>query len=441
VISLQAIAEIFVAHMLNSVLAGIGLVLAAEIGLRLAGSKNSATRFMVWFAMLAAVVLLPILGFAGASGQGQGTSSGLVLSSRWAWGGLAAWGFIAAINLIRLGFGLAHVWKIRQDCEAVDASLVDSGLSDELAQFGSRRRVQLCVSDQVSTPTAIGLFRPAVVIPRWAMVELSPSELNTVVLHELAHLERWDDWTNLLQKVCKALFFFHPAVWWIESKLGLEREMACDDFVLAQTGNAHAYAECLVHLAERSFLRRGLALAQAAVSRVKDTSLRVMQILSKDRVNTGKQINWIPAAGLATVLAVAAGGVAAHAPSLISFSDPQQTVNVASSMANADAGMNRNWVVPAMATQESMAKLTPRKSTIEARRVRSLHKPTTMPTVEPQPVAAHEQPVMTAPAFMVVMQEQQVGNMTFITWKVTMVEVVFHPTPAQVKAQTPARIT
>ena len=65
------------------------------------------------------------------------------------------------------------------------------------------------------------------------MQELSTLELNAILLHELAHLRRRDDWTNLIQKIVGALLFFHPAVWWIEKKLALEREMACDDLVLA----------------------------------------------------------------------------------------------------------------------------------------------------------------------------------------------------------------
>ena len=98
------------------------------------------------------------------------------------------------------------------------------------------------------------------------------AELNSILIHELAHLERRDDWTNLAQKVLRALLFFHPAVWWVERQLSLEREMACDDVVLSRTANPRAYAECLVTVAERSLMRRGLALAQAAVSKMRQTT-------------------------------------------------------------------------------------------------------------------------------------------------------------------------
>jgi hypothetical protein len=180
--------------------------------------------------------------------------------------------------------------------------------------------VELCVSADLRVPTAVGFFKPSVVLPTWALAEFSPAELNAVLLHELAHLRRWDDWTNLAQKVVRAVFSFHPAVWFVENRLSLEREMACDDLVLSQTSNPRAYAECLVSLAEKNFLRRGVALAQAAVGRMRQTSLRVLQILDGRRskaVGIWKPAPWV-VAGFSVVCLVGAE----HAPRLVAFVDP-----------------------------------------------------------------------------------------------------------------------
>jgi len=149
--------------------------------------------------------------------------------------------------------------------------------------------------------------------------ELSADELKVVLLHEFAHLRRFDDWTNLLQKVVRTIFFFHPAVWWIEKKLSLEREMACDEVVLAQTENRQAYAECLVSLAEKSFVQRGLALAQAAIGRARDTSLRLARILDGNRPNSARLFR--PAFGVVAVLAVGGLFVLPNAPRLVAFRD------------------------------------------------------------------------------------------------------------------------
>jgi hypothetical protein len=195
---------------------------------------------------------------------------------------------------------------------------LEASIARAIAESG--RRIEVCVSDELRVPTALGLVKPAVVLPTWALRELSAAELNAVVLHEVAHLRRWDDWTNLAQKLLRAVFFFHPAVWWVESRLSLEREMACDDMVLAQTENPRAYAECLVSLAEKNLLQRGVALAQAAVGRMRQTTARVLQILDPRRTKTSGV--WTPApwvvAGFSVVCLLSAG----HGPRLIAFGDP-----------------------------------------------------------------------------------------------------------------------
>jgi hypothetical protein len=152
------------------------------------------------------------------------------------------------------------------------------------------------------------------------MNELSADELNHIVLHELAHLQRWDDWTNLAQQIVKALLFFHPAAWWIEKRAALEREIACDDAVLAETSRPRAYAECLAHLAEKSFVHRSLAMAQAALGRVRQMSTRVARILDQNRPASSSMI-WRPTAALVTVFAIGCGAWLSRTPKLLAFED------------------------------------------------------------------------------------------------------------------------
>ena len=142
-------------------------------------------------------------------------------------------------------------------------------------------------------------------------------ELKYILLHELAHLGRRDDWTNLAQKVLKALFFFLPSVWWIERKLSLDREMACDDAVLAHSGTPRGYAECLAHVAERSFLRRQIALAQAAVGRVRQLTTRVAMILDPNRPPATQL--WKPAIPVVILLAGLSALPASFTPSLLTL--------------------------------------------------------------------------------------------------------------------------
>src|SRR5205807_5498886 len=185
--------------------------------------------------------------------------------------------------------------------------------------FRAGRPVEVCSSTQVRVPTAVGFFKPTVLLPEWALSDLSEQDLMAVVLHELAHLQRRDDWTNLAQKLLGAIFFFHPAVWWVERKLVLEREMACDELVLAKTGNRHAYAECLVSLAEKSFARHGIALAQSLIGHAKSTALRLARILDPSRSATPRA--YLPALALTSAALVLCVVAAPGAPRLLGFED------------------------------------------------------------------------------------------------------------------------
>ena len=103
------------------------------------------------------------------------------------------------------------------------------------------RRVELCLSGEVDRPSVIGFFSPRVLIPEWLYAQLSAPELFQIVLHEVEHLRRADDWLNLLQKLSFALFPLNPALVWIERRLCSERELACDDGVPSR----HAGTACL----------------------------------------------------------------------------------------------------------------------------------------------------------------------------------------------------
>jgi BlaR1 peptidase M56 len=158
-------------------------------------------------------------------------------------------------------------------------------------------------------------------------------DLKHVVLHELAHLKRRDNWTNLLQKVIKALLFFHPAVWWMEHRVSLDREMACDDAVLARTGSPRVYAELLARIAEKSFVRRQIELAQAVVGRLRQLSTRVARILDPKRPTSNRV--WKPAVPAVMALAIISGAGLSWVPDLVQVGSREGDKVVATNMASA----------------------------------------------------------------------------------------------------------
>ncbi len=285
-LDINALAGFAAGGLLNSLLAGTALAALAWLVSRIASRSSSGTRFAVWFVSLIAIVLLPWVGsvaLASSPAHPALAPGAITLPESLAYYVLVAWMLGSALGLAHISHGLYRLRCLRACCTPIDPMDIDPILRASLSGIQLRRKVTLCVSNAVRVPAALGYFRPMVVFPAWALAEIPPHEMNAILLHELAHLRRYDDFTNLAQKVVKALFFFHPAVWFIESRLTLEREMACDDAVLAANFAPRAYAESLVSLAEKSFLRRGVQLAQAAVGHVHQLKIRLAAILRKDR--------------------------------------------------------------------------------------------------------------------------------------------------------------
>jgi beta-lactamase regulating signal transducer with metallopeptidase domain len=309
--------------MLYCLAEGSAIVAVVATVLRLAPERNSRTRFAVWLATLAAVVVLPAIPFGREIGRSGGVSGSshplLTLSGTFAEYIILAWAVLAAVGLLRVAAALFQVRRLRRGCFPMSPELLDADLQKLIGEFSSRRPVSILVSSRLQVPTAIGFFRPAIVIPAWLAASADREELKYVLLHELAHLQRWDDWTNLAQKLVKAVLFFHPGVWWIEWKLSLDREMACDDAVLAQAGSPRLYARCLARVAEKSFLRRQIVLAQAAVDRMRQLSLRVARILSADGPRSTRL--WKPAIPMVATIALLCAISTSSAPNLVSVND------------------------------------------------------------------------------------------------------------------------
>jgi beta-lactamase regulating signal transducer with metallopeptidase domain len=336
-LALQPLAQIAIERVLNSLPEGVLIAMFAWAVLRVLPKQNSRTRFAVWFVALISVVSLPWLPallqsrfFDSATNTFALPSVGLssiTMPAHWATILLIAWALVVFIMTVRLGIGLWQLHNLRKTCQPVDLASLDPSLYTLVTELNSRRStlarsVTLAVSDLLRVPTAIGLWKPMVVVPSWALRELPASELSVILRHEFAHLRHWDDWTNFLQKLVRVFFFFHPAVWWIEKRLSLEREMACDDVVVAETCNPTGYASCLVSLLERSLAQRGWTMAQAIVHRAREASIRLAQILDPKRPVATRIFK--PALGLLGTFTVFCLVMAPNTPQVVSFEQNSQ---------------------------------------------------------------------------------------------------------------------
>ena len=316
-------------RLMFSMAVGSLLALVVWLLLRALRIRDSRTSFAVWFATLLITAVLPLLGLRqGQEAAGVTESSAVVtVSSNWALGIFSVWALVALIGLARVTLALWQVHRLRSGALGVAPERIGGGLAALVDDCKRSRPVEILVSSKIEVPTAIGFFRPAVVLPEWLLEGTPEEELKYIILHELEHLRRHDDWTNLAQQLVRALLFFVPSVWWIERRLSLDREMACDDGVLAHCGTPEGYAECLVHVAEKSFLRRQLAMAQAAVARLRQLTQRVTKILDPNRPQPRQM--WKPAVPAVMVAAGLCVFTASQGPALVDFADIAPTAAVA----------------------------------------------------------------------------------------------------------------
>ncbi len=187
-----------------------------------------------------------------------------------------------------------------------------------LALCGSRRgNIRLKISREISSPIAVGPLRPSILVPPSFFEQLSDSEIEQAGLHEAAHLARYDDYGLLLQRLIEALLAWHPAVRWVTRQMDLEREVACDDFVVESLHQPRSYASCLTRLAELAIRRRPSLLASGAIYNGTNLTQRVEMLLDQTR-HTGTRLLRGRFAGLALVPLLLALG-AARIPELIAF--------------------------------------------------------------------------------------------------------------------------
>jgi len=128
-------------------------------------------------------------------------------------------------------------------------------------QLGLNRAIRYCECAWLQAPAVIGWLRPIVLLPVTAITGLSEDQLQSIIVHELAHIQRLDPFVNVFQISVETLLFYHPAVWWLNQRIRAEREHCCDDVAVSLCGNPVEYARALTLMEE---WRSAPALAMAA---------------------------------------------------------------------------------------------------------------------------------------------------------------------------------
>ncbi|HEV3062699.1 MAG TPA: M56 family metallopeptidase [Vicinamibacterales bacterium] len=307
---------------------------------------SAASRHLVWTLAVAAVLVLPIgslslpswkvpirgaaaidvvdhqpvtspVAAAGdpvreADARGSASTAGAMRTS---WVALFLVAYAAGVGLLLFRLVVAQREVRWLGSRATDIS--DQGwitlLGGCSARAGVRRPVRLVRSREHAMPMACGVRRPMIVMPMVAEM-WDDDRRRAVLLHELAHVARFDCLTQVLAELAVALYWPHPGVWWMTRRLRVERELACDDRVLSSGAQPREYA---AHLLELAYSLGGYRAPALAVSMARPRQLegRMLAMLDATRNRAtptpGHRLLALAIAGVVVVPIAAATIVAA----------------------------------------------------------------------------------------------------------------------------------
>jgi beta-lactamase regulating signal transducer with metallopeptidase domain len=164
---------------------------------------------------------------------------------------------------LRLAWASGHASSLRR--LGVDADTLTKSIVSRLAaRAGIRRSIRVLQSTFAEVPAVVGWLRPVVLLPVAVLAGLTPQQLEALIAHELAHVRRYDYLVNILQMSVETLLFYHPAVWWVSSRIRYERELCCDDFAVRLCGDAVSYARALTQLEKMRPSAPTLAMGSAS---------------------------------------------------------------------------------------------------------------------------------------------------------------------------------
>jgi len=175
-------------------------------------------------------------------------------TSRITWLGwlLGVWGTVVVAHCVRILWQHGRLARLLRQATSADATLA-ALVGEAACRLGLRRVPQTVLTEVDCSPFVCGIRRGVLVLPRELTATLSATELNHVLLHELAHVRRLDLLWGWIGELARVVYFFHPVVHWIAYRIRLERELACDQLAMATSGQGAAeYAATLVRVVSHS---------------------------------------------------------------------------------------------------------------------------------------------------------------------------------------------
>ena len=202
---------------------------------------------------------------------------------------MIAWGFGVILLSLRPLHGFYFVRQIRRETTPTSAA-VNAILERLKTRLQISKIIEIAESSRVGVPVVVGYLRPMILLPASVISGLTPSQLEGIIAHELAHVRRHDYLVNVVQTMIETVLFYHPCVWWVSREVRRDREVCCDDTALGFTDRA-VYARALIAIDEL----RGAAIPTAMAADGGSLLRRIRRIVGQTPEVGLSANNWLNA--------------------------------------------------------------------------------------------------------------------------------------------------
>ncbi|MBS1802546.1 MAG: TIGR03435 family protein [Acidobacteria bacterium] len=201
--------------------------------------------------------------------------------------GLVAFAWLCGFLVLSLRWILG--WRCASQMARAAEAITAGREFDSLLRARSNAKIHpaapLLLSSAGMEPAIFGIIRPVLLWPSGLSDRLNDAQIESIMAHELEHVRRRDNLTSAIHSLVEAIFWFHPLVRWMSSRLSEERERACDERVLEQSSRPEAYAESILKVC--SFCMEPAAACVSGVSGA-DLKQRILRIMTR---RTGSELS------------------------------------------------------------------------------------------------------------------------------------------------------
>ena len=270
------------------------------------------------------------------------------------------------IHIIGLIKGLFHIRYIRNKKNLMLSPVWTQRAALLRKKLGLLKNIPVYISEHINIPLTIGHLKPIIIFPLAIINNLDAAQVESILLHELAHIKRHDYLFNIIQTVMETLLCFNPFSWLIAKAIRNEREYCCDDMVTGNLDNNHSYAQALFLIAQQNSYAASLTMASSGQSKY--------PLLNRiKRLNHMKTDHQLPKQHLAIIVTItiislllawavpqytwAKNNKKAKSTTIVSHVSTTNTLNVKQAAANLVAYPKHWKIVPASVIADTLKQL------------------------------------------------------------------------------------